>query len=288
LSGNQNRIINEKIKINEINKIMAYSDEDQGEQINTAHECALAFHNVSYKYPGSDAYALLNISFDLRKNEKIVIVGENGSGKSTLLRLILGYDTPKEGCIKIGDVDLKNVISGLRQNTSMMLQNFAKYEMSIKDNIIVSNYDNTISEENFLSFIEWADLDTVISKLKDGYSTDLLGGSILSGGEWQRIALARAVYRSQSRLMMLDEPNASVDPFYERNLYDKFSEMMIDRLGIVVSHRLPICEIADRIIVMHKGQIAEIGSHDELMRMEGSLYKTMFNAQKNLYLGEGL
>ncbi len=239
--------------------------------------------NISFKYPGSSNFILQEINIKIKENEKIAIVGENGSGKSTLVNLILGIYKPTTGNILIGKKDLSSVLDDFRKKTICIFQKFNKYQISLKDNIIVGNEGKLAKEKvldynGFLSFV---------NNLPDKENTVLgqiyNGGVELSGGQWQRIAIERGLYRSNARFLIMDEPIASVDSTLENDFYERFGEISNNKTAILISHRLSAARLCDRIIVLENGKIIEEGNHDELIQMHGKYYR-MFCCQKDLYL----
>lgn len=246
----------------------------------------ILFDHVNFSYPGSDEIVLSNIDVCIRYGEKVAIVGENGSGKTTFVNLILGLYEPIEGSVKIGNSVITETLDACRKNISVVFQKFAKYEMSILDNIIISDYNRPRNEETINQLVKSIGLGEIIKSQRNGIN-ELVGslsdgGNNLSGGQWQRIAIARAAYRENAKIMILDEPTAALDPMAEAGIYEKFSELTGDRTTIFVSHRLGICKLVDRILVFDHGKIVEDGNHNELMKANG-LYAKMYNAQAKWY-----
>lgn len=272
--------------IAEIEEILAFEEESgaaEGEltlALNTAP--AIEFKNVSYAYPNRVENALTNVSFCMHPYEKVALVGENGSGKSTIIRLLLGYDVPQSGKVLINGREAHLCPEEVRRNTAAMFQDYARFELSLKDNIIVSRYEEKNMGQRLDDAIKWAGLEEVIGGAKDGLDTDVVHGGTFSGGQWQKIAFARTRFRGGD-LIVLDEPNAAVDAEYEVKMYRQFMELFSNATAVVVSHRLPVCQICDTIIYLHGGKILEIGSHRELLEHEDGAYANLFRAQAELY-----
>lgn len=238
--------------------------------------------NLHYKYPTASDYTLRNINVSIRIGEKVAIVGKNGSGKSTLIRLLLGLDRPDSGEIALGAVGKDPV--HFREHSTAMLQDFTKYSLSIRDNVALSDIIQYENENRIKQSLEWAGIAKKLYKLDKGIDTILnpaFNGIDLSGGEWQRVAAARAHFRERT-ILVFDEPTAALDAKNEAELYEQFVRLSSDKTAIVVSHRLPIAQMVDKIMVMHEGALVEVGSHDELMALKGYYYR-MFSAQASMY-----
>lgn len=249
----------------------------------------LIVKNVSYKYPTADTFAVKDVSLNINKGEVISILGHNGSGKTTLSRIISGIYTPDKGQIylngqKISSVDKNEVYKYF----GIAFQDFARYSLSLKENIgfgyIEKFEDNPIKKS-----LEKAGLGTFTKNLPSGLDT-ILGkefdkeGQELSGGQWQKISLARA-YMGEHEILILDEPTASIDPIKEMKMLEHFRSMLNNKTAILISHRIGFARLADRIIILEKGKITEQGTHEELLSLNGH-YAKMFNAQKELYYEE--
>ncbi|MCM3603190.1 ABC transporter ATP-binding protein/permease [Robertmurraya korlensis] len=241
--------------------------------------------NLRFSYPQSDTPVLNNITFSIEKGEKIAIIGENGSGKSTLIKCLIGLYKEKDGQIYYDDKEIKTINhSSLHENISVIFQDFTKYALTIRENIQLGNI-NKIDPGKFEESIWKNGIEHIASKFKYGYETRL--GKLfpesedLSGGQWQKIALARLLYRD-TEIVVLDEPTSALDPISELEVYKKFYELSINKTTIFVSHRMAAARLADKIIVMKDGKIVEMGSHDELI-IKKSIYYEMFNSQAKWY-----
>ena len=246
---------------------------------------SFAFDNVSYRYPHQENYALRNVSFVIGSNEKIAIVGENGAGKTTLTLLLMRMVEPTEGKILLNGVDIREYDEREYRNLfSTVFQDYKLFSFTIQDNITALNDVNTLQME---SAIDRSGIRKKISALDKGVNTyiDKLydnDGVILSGGESQRLAIARALYKD-APIYVLDEPTAALDPRMENEIYMKFRDITEEKTTFYITHRLASTHFCDRIIVLKDGEIEEIGSHSELMR-SGGYYAELYNMQAQYYM----
>ena len=253
----------------------------QSEDTVTGYE----FRSVSFKYPGADRPAIENVSFTIESGEKVAVVGRNGAGKSTLVKLMLRLYQPDAGVILLDGIPLQDyAIEDLRKKTSVVFQDFAKFYLSIRDNIALG--DLSKGQNDWIeSAAKKAQVDDFANELPRGYDTLLGkhfdGGVELSGGQWQRISLARAFVRDAD-LIVLDEPSSALDPIAESHLYERFKDLTNDKSALFITHRLGSVRIADKIIVLSEGKIVGIGSHNELMAAEGD-YAVLFRTQAENY-----
>ena len=249
----------------------------------------IEFKNVSFKYPKADNYALKNVSFKIEKGVCSAFVGLNGAGKTTIIRILTGLYADFEGEIFINDRKIQDYsINELKKIMSVVYQDFAKYPITFYENISIGDLKTcNKSDLNFDKVLKSLDLIHVIEKLPDGIDTHLgklfSEGKDLSGGEWQRVAIARSMI-SNAPVQILDEPAAALDPINESALYNLFEELSSskDKATILITHRLASAKIADIIYVMDKGEIVESGSHRELMELNG-LYNEMYTSQRSWY-----
>jgi len=245
--------------------------------------------NAAFAYPNAETPALDNINITIKNGETVAIVGENGSGKSTLVRLLTGLYVPDEGEVYFGNTNLKDInYASVFSKTSAVFQKYRCYQMTLGDNIIISQFDKICSDSDLDTVSEMAgvsvkiDIDNEI--ITNGYNIMLsreFDGIELSGGQWQRIAIARGLYRTHS-FIVLDEPTAAIDPFEETKIYNRFAEISKNKTAVIVTHRLGSVRLADRIIVLKKGKIEETGTHEELLAANGE-YKKMYIAQQKWY-----
>jgi ATP-binding cassette subfamily B protein len=240
------------------------------------------FENVGFRYSNSDRWANRHLTFTMQPGEKIALVGENGAGKTTLVKLLARLYDPTEGRILLDGIDLREYdLDELRIQIGVIFQDFIRYQMSVNQNIAVGN----INELNNTSLIQAASIQSMahplIERLPNKYE-QMLGrrfnnGIDLSGGEWQKLALARA-YMKDAQLLILDEPTAALDARAEYEVFQRFAELTKGKSAVLISHRFSTVRMADRILVLEKGQLIEIGSHEELLQKEGR-YAELFKLQ---------
>lgn len=267
-----------------------YLDELEREQYNgndiVANTGDISFVNVDFSYPNSDIDVLKDITVHIKDGEKIAVVGENGSGKSTFISLLCGMFDPKTGHITISGVDISENPAAARNAVSVVFQDFAHYDASLRENITISEKQRTATDDVIMDLLKRININDVIEEQPNGL--DELVGSFsdrannLSGGQWQKISIARAAYRQDAKIMILDEPTSALDPVAEAQLYRNFASLTGDKTTILISHRLGISAIVDRILVFKDGGIIEDGSHKELMLQNGH-YAEMYRAQAQWY-----
>ena len=247
---------------------------------------SLEFKNVSFKYPSGERYVLERLSFKLDGGRHYAFVGKNGTGKTTITKLLTGLYHEYEGEILINGKELRTYPAGsIRAMFSVVYQDFARYFISFEDNITIGDIANKPHADDIRKVAGKAGLDELVAGLKSGMSTALgkikENGQDISGGEWQRIAIARSLI-SRAPVKILDEPTAALDPVAESHVYEEFEKLMRGKTTIFISHRLGSTKLADEILVIDNGKIAERGSHEELITANG-LYTEMFEAQKGWY-----
>ncbi len=245
----------------------------------------LEFRNVTFAYPGTEREILKNCSFTLEAGKHYAFVGINGAGKTTITKLITGLYGNYTGEILINGKEIKEYsFAELKGLYSVVWQDFASYYIKLKDAIKLGNI-NKDSDEDMYAAISKIELDRVVKNLPDGIESYLgkinEGGVDLSGGEWQRVAIARCLYRN-APITILDEPTAALDPVSESNIYNIFKTISEGKSVIFITHRLGAARIADEILVIHAGKVLERGSHSELIE-KGGMYADMFNTQKEWY-----
>ncbi len=252
---------------------------------------------LGFTYPGSREPALTDVGFEVGPGELVALVGPNGSGKSTLAKLLCRLYDPTSGSISLDGVDLREFDPvELRRKFSVVFQDYARYQVSAHDNIWFGNTRRPLSTEEIQEAARVAGVDPAIRRLGLGYDTTLgrffAGGEELSGGEWQKVAIARAFW-SDAEILIVDEPTSALDAYAEAEVVGAISRLLRDRSAVVISHRLSTVRMADRIYFMSGGRIAEVGSHDELMALGGE-YAKLFRLQALAYhqgepeLGAGL
>jgi ATP-binding cassette, subfamily B, bacterial len=246
----------------------------------------IVFENVGFQYPNTDIWAVRNVSFKLAEGEKLALVGENGAGKTTLVKLLARLYDPTEGRILVDGVDLREIkLSDLRLNIGVIFQDFVRFYLTAAENIAIGNIP--LKEDQILikSSAQKSLADQVIEKLPGEYEQMLgkrfKGGVDLSGGEWQKIALARA-YMRDAQILILDEPTAALDARAEFEVFLRFTDLTRGKSAVIISHRFSTVRMADRILVLKDGQMNELGTHEGLMA-KGGLYSELFNLQAKGY-----
>ncbi|NLE13759.1 MAG: ABC transporter ATP-binding protein [Clostridiales bacterium] len=249
----------------------------------------IKFEHVNFKYSIDSEYAVKDICFSIRKNEKIAIVGKNGSGKSTIIKLLVGLYEPTGGSITIDSVDVKKInYSQINELFSPVFQDYRLFATSIKDNITMGD---KISDDRIWRALDELGLKQIVEqsphKLENRVTKELnQDGLLMSGGQNQKLSLARA-FASNSPIIVLDEPTASLDVKSEQMIYHKIHREMKDKTILFVSHRITSAAQADKIIVVDKGSIVEMGTHEELMKSKG-VYCALYNTQAKAYVEESL
>jgi len=247
----------------------------------------LEFKNVSFTYPGSAAKALDKVSLQIRPGESLALVGENGSGKTTLIKLLTRLYDPTAGNILLDGLDLQDWdVEALRQRIGVIFQDFGRYQFSVGENIGAGDVRHIDDAERWTAAAETGMAAPFIEDMPDGYNTQLgrwfKGGRELSGGQWQKIALSRAFMRSDADILVLDEPTAAMDAASEAAIFDHFQSESHNKMTILISHRFSTVRAADRIIVIHDGQILEQGNHESLLAENGQ-YAHLFKLQARGY-----
>jgi ATP-binding cassette subfamily B protein len=244
------------------------------------------FRNVSFAYPGTTRRVLSNFNFTLRPGERIALIGENGQGKTTVVKLITRLYDPTEGQILLDGIDLRDYkLEDLHHEIGVIFQDFMRYEMTARENISVGRVESEHSQAELEDAAHKSLAESVIAKLPGGYD-QMLGrrfesGVELSGGEWQRVALARA-YLRDAQLLVLDEPTAALDARSELEVFERFAELTMGKMALLISHRFSTVRMADRIVVLEGGKLVEEGTHPQLMAL-GGRYASMFEMQAASY-----
>jgi len=246
----------------------------------------LVLDHVTFQYPSEKHPALANLSLVIHPGEHIALVGENGAGKTTLVKLLCRLYDPSTGRIMLDGIDIREFsVSELRQEVTVIFQDFARYHMTASDNIGLGVETDQLEQSQIVSAAQQAGVDEVIAQLPKGYDT-MLGkwfedGQELSIGEWQKVALARAFLRD-SQILIMDEPTSAMDARAEVELFERFHQLGKDRMAILISHRLSTVKMVDRIYLLDQGRIVESGTHEELMNHRGQ-YAELFETQARGY-----
>jgi ATP-binding cassette subfamily B protein len=244
------------------------------------------FRNVSFAYPGTGRRVLSNFNFTLSPGERIALIGENGQGKTTVVKLITRLYDPTEGCILLDGVDLREYdLADLHSEIGVIFQDFMRYEMTARENIAIGRVEVDHANDAIEYAAKKSMAADVVARLRGGYDQMLgrrfEGGVDLSGGEWQKMALARA-YLRDAQLLILDEPTASLDARSEFEVFERFAELTSGKMALLISHRFSTVRMADRIVVLEGGRLVEEGDHSQLMAL-GGRYADMFEMQAASY-----
>jgi ATP-binding cassette, subfamily B, bacterial len=250
-------------------------------------EDGIRFENVSFTYPGAEAPALQDIDLHIRPGESLALVGQNGSGKTTLIKLLTRLYDPDRGRILLDGRDLREWDDAtLRQRIGVIFQDFARYQMRVGENVGVGDVEHFEDRARWQEAADMGMATPFIATLPAGFETQLgkwfRDGRELSGGQWQKIALARAFMRSRADILVLDEPTAAMDAAAEATIFEHFRGLTKNRIAILISHRFSTVRMADQIIVIQDGRIIERGSHDDLMAQDGH-YAHLFKLQAQGY-----
>ena len=246
----------------------------------------IEFKDVSFAYPGGTGSAVENLNLHIRGGELIALVGENGAGKSTLVKLLLRFYDAHQGSVMVGGIDVKQMDpKALRSRIGVLFQDYANYELSVRENVIMGWPYETPDDELVFKALKDSRSEWLVKKMPHGLDSKVgrlfEGGHDLSGGEWQRLALARIMYRNAD-IWILDEPTSALDPEAEAAIFAELKENLKDRIGIVISHRFSTVRIADRIAVIDGGHVTELGTHEELLAA-GNRYAALFELQASGY-----
>lgn len=249
----------------------------------------ITFEQVRFRYPGAAHEAVRGVDFELRRGKTIALVGENGAGKSTLVKLLLRFFDVSAGAITVDGIDIRELDPrAWRQRVGVLFQDFANYELEIRDGLHFGRLERDFDEPRAQEALRGSRADQVVQSVdggKHGLHTAvgrvLDGGHELSGGQWQRLALARLLYRDAD-VWILDEPTANLDPESEMKMFEELRNVTRDKMAIIISHRFSTVRTADEILVVVDGTVVERGRHDELMARCGR-YAELFELQAQSY-----
>jgi len=243
----------------------------------------IELRNISFKYPNAEECAIDGISLTIRKGEKIAVLGENGGGKTTLTKLLLGLLPVSDGEVLYDGLDVDSLDKpAFYRTVSAVSQDFVRYTLPLRENIAMSDIERLQDDTAIEAALRDAGLaDLLEAKGLDAELGNAYGGSDLSGGQWQKIAIARGLFRP-SELIVLDEPTSALDPLIETEILSKFVELAQDKTAVIISHRVGLCRLVDKIAVISGGKLMEFGSHEELMARNGK-YTKLYKAQQEWY-----
>jgi ATP-binding cassette subfamily B protein len=266
----------------------ATADDERGDPAPGGFD-AVTVKDVHFRYPGSDVEALQGVCFDVERGAVVALVGENGSGKTTLAKIIAGLYDADTGAVCWDGVDTRGFSrASLRAQVAVIFQDFVAYAFTARENIAVGDGSRPVDDDRVVAAARAAGADSFIARLPDGYDTVLSrlfrGGRDLSGGQWQRIAIARAFYRD-APLVILDEPTSALDARAEHELFDSLRAVLHGRTAVIISHRFSTVRSADVIVVLHAGKVVEVGTHDDLMNLNGR-YAELFRLQASAYFSD--
>ncbi|NNJ28322.1 ABC transporter ATP-binding protein [Bacteroides xylanolyticus] len=238
----------------------------------------IEINNLTFSYPETDKIVLQNINIKINKNQRVALFGRNGSGKSTLIKLLLGYYLVDDDMIKMNGIPLNKVnVESLHKLTGILFQDYCKYELSVKDNVGFGNIDEIDNEAQIRESLEEAGIDFLPSDLNQQLGKWFSDGTQLSGGQWQRVALARCFFK-KAQMYILDEPNAALDKMGEKKIMNTFFELTKNKIGVFISHKIAHVMLADKIIYLDEGRIVAEGTHEELLKTCPS-YKEIYDLE---------
>ena len=282
------KIIQAHQEINDLRKFYDIEDVNVGDEVLLEDkQLEIEFDNVSYRYIGASKDTITDLSFVLKAKEKLALVGVNGAGKTTIVKLMCGLLKPTKGRILVNGADLANIDQEYYYSlVAPVFQDSRVLALPIKDNVSLSN---NIDEEKLVTSLKKAGVYDKITSLEHGLDQQMTKaiydeGIELSGGETQKVMLARALYK-EAKLLILDEPTAALDALAESELYEKYAELIMNKTSLFISHRLSSTRFCDRIILLEYGKIIEVGNHDELLKLDGK-YAHMFEVQSQYYKEE--
>jgi len=251
-------------------------------------EQGIRFERVGFRYPGKETWALRGIDLFIPAGQRLALVGHNGAGKTTFIKLLTRLYEPTEGRILLDGRDLRAWDpEALRRRIGVVFQDFNQYQLKLRENVGLGSVDHRDDEARVLRAVERGGAEQVVANVAGGLDAQLgrwfKDGAELSGGQWQKVALARAFMREEADILVLDEPTAALDAEAEHAVFERFQALAEGRTTILISHRFPTVRMADRILVIEGGQVLEEGGHAELVA-RGGRYAQLFSLQAQGYL----
>lgn len=264
----------------------SYNEHENGMDVEFDGPINIKFDNVSFKYPGCENYVFENLSFEINKGEKIALVGVNGAGKTTIVKLMTGLFRPESGYVLLNGIDTRaindkslfKVFSAVFQETEPLALTFAENVAVTDVNIDYERVEDVLKQVGLIDKVNTYEnkLDQNVLKVIEE------DGAILSGGENQKLMIARALYKKGTSVMIMDEPTSALDAFAEEQIYKDFNSYMGEKTGVFISHRLASTRFCDKILFLDGGKIVGMGTHDELLK-SNEMYNNMYNTQKKYY-----
>jgi ATP-binding cassette subfamily B protein len=275
-----------------LERLVARGKEEATERPPDRLRSGIALHDVSFAYPGSDRVVLDAVDLEFPAGAVVAVVGENGAGKSTIVKLLAGMYEPTSGRVEVDGVDLRRIDPiAWRERMGGAFQDFVRFEFAAQRSVGLGDLPRLDDEVTVMNAVDRAGADDVVERLPAGLATQLgpswEGGVDLSGGQWQKVSLARGLARERPLLVMLDEPTSALDAETEHALFERFAEQAQQarddgRVTILVSHRFSTVRMADQIVVLSGSTVVERGSHEELMALDGT-YAELFTIQASAY-----
>jgi ATP-binding cassette, subfamily B, bacterial len=289
LSGTFGSFSREIMEIRHYNNFMTLPEYEDGKGKPVSQPGEIIFDNVKFKYPNTDIEILKGVSFTVKPKANIAIVGVNGAGKSTIIKLLCKLYKPDSGRILVDGIDLQELsYQNIREIIGVLFQDYFTYELAIRENLAFGNIEKINDDDALIHALKKSKSYDIYNSANNGLDSNLgkleNDGIGLSGGQWQRLAIGRTCL-SDASIIVLDEPTAALDPVAESEMYMLFFNVMKEKGTIMISHRLASSKMAEKIIVINDGVVAEEGTHEQLMSKNG-IYRAMFDTQASWYITE--